>query len=97
METRSNPTRRVSSKKGTNGIKALIMAASLGITLGGWGILASEQVPNTQASAQALPGSASTTGAATQLSQGANSTTSIRRSSGLAASTSPLARTRSSR
>ncbi len=41
--------RKPASKKNTTGVKAMIMAASVGITLGGWGILAAGQVQNAQA------------------------------------------------
>jgi len=41
--------KKTTKSNGTNGIKALIMAGSLAVTLGGWGILAAGQLQNTVA------------------------------------------------
>jgi hypothetical protein len=52
MPNQTNSTKRmVSAKKSGVGLKALIMAASVGITLGGWGILAANQAQNALAAA----------------------------------------------
>lgn len=52
MNNQSVPRpRKPAQKKNTTGVKAMIMAASVGITLGGWGILAAGQVQNVQAAA----------------------------------------------
>ncbi len=98
MTTRSDSAKRKSStKKNTNGIKALIMAASLGITLGGWGILATGQTQTAQASSQPAQVIVPTTNSTTQSSGGTNSSRISSRSNASSAAVSPLARTRSSR
>lgn len=78
------------AKKSATGIKAFIMAASLAITLGGWGILAVGQSQGFVASAQQSP-------AVSSPSLRANSTTT--QSQLTAPNTRPnaIAHTRSSR
>lgn len=39
--------KKTNKSNGTNGIKALIMASSLAVTIGGWGLLAAGQLQNT--------------------------------------------------
>jgi hypothetical protein len=52
MANQTNSTRRAApAKKSATGIKVLIMAASVGMTLGGWGILAASQAQTALASA----------------------------------------------
>jgi hypothetical protein len=52
MPNQMNSTRRTApAKKSGTGLKALIMAASVGITLGGWGVLAAGQAQNALAAA----------------------------------------------
>jgi len=51
MANQTNSTRRTASaKKSGTGLKALIMAASVALTLGGWGILAATQAQDAVAS-----------------------------------------------
>ena len=65
MTTANKPTKYAKPiKKSTAGIKALIMTASLAITIGGWGILAVGQSQNTLISAQQSPAVSSTLGSA---------------------------------
>jgi len=49
----NSTVRRPAANKSARGIKALIMAASLAITLGGWGMLAAGQAANNAANAPA--------------------------------------------
>lgn len=52
MANQTNSTRRpASAQKSATGLKALIMAASVALTLGGWGILAANQTQDALASA----------------------------------------------
>ncbi len=52
MPNQTNSTKRAApAKKSGVGLKALIMAASVGITLGGWGVLAASQAQNALAAA----------------------------------------------
>ena len=99
MPNQTNSTRRAApAKKSGTGLKALIMAASVGITLGGWGILAASQAQNALAAApqsQAFAQSANTT---TQTRSSANNSTTFQ-SQSAAPLVQPRAitRTRSSR
>jgi hypothetical protein len=81
---------RKPAKKSATGIKALIMAASLAITIGGWGVLAVGQSQNMLTSAQQSPAISST-------SRSPNPST--RQSQFASPNTQPsaIARTRSSR
>lgn len=52
MANQSHSTRRpASAQKSATGLKALIMAASVALTLGGWGVLAANQTQDALASA----------------------------------------------
>jgi hypothetical protein len=55
----TNSTIRKPAKKNATGMKAFIMAASLGITMGGWGLLAIGQTQNV--TTNALPSQSVTT------------------------------------
>ena len=84
--------KKTTKSNGTNGIKALIMAGSLAVTLGGWGILAAGQLQNTvatvaQPQAIAQPANSAVTNNAQNLRQVTVSNTQPR----------AVARTRSSR
>jgi hypothetical protein len=53
MANQTNSTRRpASAQKSGTGLKALIMAASVAMTIGGWGILAASQAQNPLAAPQ---------------------------------------------
>ncbi len=61
----------MTSKKNNNGMKVMIMAASLAITLGGWGAFAASQAQNVAAAAPITVSNNSTTNtqSSTQLRQ----------------------------
>ena len=81
--------------KGGAGIKALIMAASLAMTIGGWGILAVGQAGNALAAGQqALPATNSTSQNNTR---SVSSTSSLSQSTASISRPNAVARTRSSR
>ncbi len=98
MATLIHTSKPAAAKKSTTGVKALIMAASLAITVGGWGILATQQTQGTLAGTQPAQITSPSTSSTTQLDGNANAnsstvTTSRRSSSQFNA----VARTRSSR
>ncbi len=78
-----------SKSKNTNGMKIAIMAASLAITLGGWGAFATSQAQNVSAVAAAPVTSAS--------SVSSQSSTSLRQVNPPAGQSQIITRTRSSR
>jgi len=74
MSSQTNSTRRtVPAKKSGTGLKALIMAASVGITLGGWGILAASQAQNALAATSQSQAFVPTTNSTAQTFSSANS------------------------
>ena len=89
--------RTASARKSGTGIKAIIMAASLAATIGGWGILAVGQVNDATVAMQqslALPQSS---GAAIQKNLQATNQTTLRQGTVPSTQQRPIARTRSSR
>jgi hypothetical protein len=99
MANQTNSTRRTApAKKSATGIKALIMAASVGMTLGGWGILAASQAQTALASAPQSQAFVQSASPSTQTRLGANNSSTIL-GQAVAPSTQPraIARTRSSR
>ncbi len=103
MGTQTNPVRWKANTKSATGVKALIMAASVAMTLGGWGILAVGQINDAQASVPASPAATQVTSPSTTTSTQASSptTTSSNSSTSISSlitssSLNPVARTRSS-
>lgn len=99
MHSQANSTKRATpAPKGGTGIKAFIMAASLAVTIGGWGILAAGQVGDAVAAgqqAQQVTSAANTTSQTTLSSTG--SSASLSQSTASVSRPSAVARTRSSR
>jgi hypothetical protein len=99
MPNQTNSTRRAApAKKSGVGLKALIMAASVGITLGGWGVLAASQAQNALAAApqsQAFVQSANSTTGTRSSANGASTFQS--QSSAPLVQPRAITRTRSSR
>jgi hypothetical protein len=87
----NSTVKRPTPNKSGTGIKAMILAASIGITLGGWGVLAAGQFANTTnptaTTAQSAPASVRQSAQNQQL----------RQVNAPAQQFSPIARTRSSR
>ena len=99
MANQMNSTRRAApAKKSTTGIKVLIMAASVGMTLGGWGILAASQAQTALASAPQSQAFVQSTSPSTQTQLRGNNPSTIQ-DQAVVPSTQPraIARTRSSR
>ncbi len=95
MANQTNPVKRkAGASKSATGIKALIMTASVAITLGGWGALAVGQAQNAFANTQSDQAVAPATNIVTQ-----NNNTSSNSSITSSSSSRPfsVARTRSSR
>ncbi len=93
MNNQTRASARKASKKGAAGIKAMIMAASIGITLGGWGVLAAGQAVQA-----AAPLSQSSTVSANSLNNTqSNSSTNLSQSVPFFSQPGAIARTRSSR
>ncbi len=94
MINQNGSVKRTTAQKNGMGMKALIMGASLAITVGGWAALAGSQVKATLANAQPV-------NAATQLntanSSSANSALTLPQVTTSSNSFFPAARTRSSR
>lgn len=81
MINKTYPVKRTKPiKKGRAGLKALIMAASLGATICGWGILAFGQAQNaTAANVQPQPATVQSTNSSTQSTlRSTNATTTLR-------------------
>ena len=99
MANQTNSTKRgAPAKKSGAGLKALIMAASVGITLGGWGVLAASQAQNALAAtpqSQAFVQSANST-TRTRSSEN-NSSTFQSQSAASLVQPRAITRTRSSR
>lgn len=93
MYNQTDSTKRTArpNKRGA-GIKALIMAASLAMTIGGWGILAVGQAGNALAAGQ--PATNSTSQNSTR---SVSSTSSVSQSTASISRPNAVARTRSSR
>ncbi len=99
MPNQTNSTRRTApAKKSGTGLKALIMAASVGITLGGWGILAASQAQNALAATSQSQAFVQSANATTQTGSSANNSSTFQ-SQSAAPLVQPRAitRTRSSR
>lgn len=98
MTNQTNSIKRTSSaQKSGTGIKALIMAASLAATIGGWGILAIGQVNDTVVAMQQSPALVQPANPATQNSVRITNSTALRQVTAPLAQPFPIARTRSSR
>ena len=99
MANQTNSTRRpASAQKSGTGLKALIMAASVGITLGGWGILAAGQTQDANAAAPQSQAYVQTGSPTTQTgSRGSNSSTFQGQSAAPLVQPRAITRTRSSR
>ena len=86
--------RTASARKSGTGIKAIIMAASLAATIGGWGILAAGQINDPTVAIQQSPLLAQTSGATIQNNLSTTNQTTLRQGTIQPRS---IARTRSSR
>ncbi len=96
----SQPTTTKSTtpaRKGATGIKAFIMAASLAVTLGGWGILAVGQAGDAVAAGQQAQQVTSATNTTSQSTLRTGSSASLSQSTALVSRPNAVARTRSSR
>ena len=96
----TNPTnsvkRTASAQKSGTGLKAIIMAASLAATIGGWGLLAVGQVQSAVVAMQQSPAFVQSAGTTTQNSA-TNQATTLRQVTIPATQPRSIARTRSSR
>lgn len=91
MTKQTNSTKRTApAQKSGTGIKALIMAASLAATIGGWGILAVGQIPSAIVAMQQAP-------VVTQPGGTTSNQTTLRQAAIPATQPRSIARTRSSR
>jgi hypothetical protein len=89
--------RTASARKSGAGIKAIIMAASLAATIGGWGVLAVGQVSDAAAAFQPSPLIAQSGGATLQNNLPAANQTTLRQAAIPMIQPRSIARTRSSR
>jgi hypothetical protein len=89
--------RTASAQKSGTGIKAIIMAASLAATIGGWGILAIGQVSDTAVAMQQSPVIAQNGGTTIQNNLPATNQTTLRQATVPTTQQRSIARTRSSR
>jgi hypothetical protein len=85
------------ARKDGTGIKAIIMAASLAATIGGWGILAVGQVNDAAVAMQQSPVIAQSGGATVQNNLPATNQTTLRQATIPTNQPRAVARTRSSR
>ena len=99
MYSQANTTKRTTpARKGGTGIKAFIMAASLAVTIGGWGILAVGQAANAVAAGQpAQPATSATNTTSQSALRTTGSSASLSQSTAFVSRPSAVARTRSSR
>lgn len=96
MYSQANTTKRTTpARKGGTGIKAFIMAASLAVTIGGWGILAVGQAADAVAAGQPATSATNSTSQSTFTTTG--SSASLSQSTAFVSRPSAVARTRSSR
>jgi hypothetical protein len=78
MANQTNSIKRAApAKKSGTGLKALIMAASVGITLGGWGILAASQAQNALAATSQSQALVQSTNSTTQTRSSANNSSTL--------------------
>ena len=97
MTNQTNSMKRAApAQKSGTGAKAIIMAASLAATIGGWGILAIGQVNDTVAAIQ-QPSTLIQSAGTTIQNNAANQTTTLRQVTIPATQPRAIARTRSSR
>ena len=97
MTNQTNSMKRTASaQKSGTGIKAIIMAASLAATIGGWGVLAIGQVNDTVAALQQSPALVQSSGTTIQ-NNSTNQATTLRQVTIPATQPRAIARTRSSR
>ena len=89
--------RTAPARKSGTGIKAIIMAASLAATIGGWGILAVGQVNDTAVAMQQSPAIAQPGGTTIQNNLPATNQTTLRQATTPPIQQRSFARTRSSR